>query len=86
MLDVDAAAIKLEGHYHAGKGSSENKGLMRKLRESIDPGAAEMVYAEKDRIFVRSLKEIAAYLLVSQLVKRMRSNEELIISLILMQS
>ena len=47
MLDVDAAAIKLEGHYHAGKGSSENKGLMRKLRESIDPGAAEMVYAEK---------------------------------------
>ena len=37
MLDVDAAAIKLEGHYHAGKGSSENKGLMRKLRESIDP-------------------------------------------------
>ena len=62
MLDVDAAAVKLEGHYHAGERSSDKKGLMRKLRESIDPGAAEMVYAEKDRIFMRSLKEIAAEL------------------------
>lgn len=71
MLDVDAAAIKLEGHYHAGKGSSENKGLMRKLRESIDPGAAEMVYAEKDRIFVRSLKEVAAELVEAGIPPRL---------------
>lgn len=59
MLDSEINGVKTELHYHAPDRQCDKKGIMRRLREAIDPGAAEVVYAEKDRVFVKSLREIA---------------------------
>ncbi|RNM40270.1 DUF2806 domain-containing protein [Eggerthella sinensis] len=59
MLDPEINGIKGEFHYHAPDNQYSKKGIIRKIREAIDPEAAEMIYSKRDRAFFGSLKEIA---------------------------
>ncbi|MBR3690574.1 MAG: DUF2806 domain-containing protein [Eggerthellaceae bacterium] len=56
MLDGELNLAKAELHYH---GDKSGKGIIRRIREAIDPEAAEMVYAAASMQKARGLTAMA---------------------------